>query len=157
MGKYKIDWDQYAATARRAAAEGAVLLRNENHALPLKKGEKISVFGRIQTKYYKSGTGSGGAVHTRYVVSILDALKNCDSLSLNEKVLNAYQEWEKTHPFDQGVGWAGEPWCQEEMKLEESFVEEMQLWSLLDVLLEKTRIIVQKPVVTCFRMLKMTY
>lgn len=124
MGKYMIDWEQYAAAARKAAAEGAVLLRNENQALPLMKGEKVSVFGRIQTNYYKSGTGSGGAVHTRYVVSILDAMKNCDSLSLNEKVLNTYQEWEMTHPFDQGVGWAGEPWCQEEMKLEESFVEE---------------------------------
>lgn len=124
MGKYIIDWDQYAATARKAAAEGAVLLRNENQALPLKNGDKIAVFGRIQTNYYKSGTGSGGAVHTRYVVSILDALRSCDSLTLNEKVLNVYQEWEKTHPFDQGTGWAGEPWCQKEMELEESFVVE---------------------------------
>ena len=28
------------------------------------------------------------------------------------------------HPFDQGSGWAQEPWCQEEMPLEKNLVEE---------------------------------
>ena len=31
----------------------------ENNTLPLKMGEEISVFGRIQNHYCKSGTGSG--------------------------------------------------------------------------------------------------
>ena len=72
MNKYIIDWDEYARVARKAAAEGAVLLENEGRVLPLKKGEKVAVFGRDQLNYYKSGTGSGGLVNTRYVVSILE-------------------------------------------------------------------------------------
>ena len=75
MNPYKIDWERYAALARQTVAEGCVLLKNDDKALPLKKGEKVSVFGRIQFDYYKSGTGSGGAVNTRYVTGILDALK----------------------------------------------------------------------------------
>ena len=31
--------------SRRAAAEGMVLLKNENHLLPLKKGEKVDLYG----------------------------------------------------------------------------------------------------------------
>ena len=70
-----LDFNKYAALARQAAAEGCVLLKNENEALPLRKGDKVAVFGRIAFHYYKSGLGSGGLVNTKYVVGILDALK----------------------------------------------------------------------------------
>jgi hypothetical protein len=43
----------YAATARQAAAEGAVLLRYHRHALPLEKGCCVAVFGRNQLHYYR--------------------------------------------------------------------------------------------------------
>ena len=73
--KYTLDWKEYANTARQMVAEGCVLLKNDRNALPLEEGECVSVFGRIQFDYYKSGTGSGGLVNTPYVVSILDGLK----------------------------------------------------------------------------------
>ena len=38
-----LDWNKYSQTARMAAAEGCVLLRNENHALPLRAAETVSV------------------------------------------------------------------------------------------------------------------
>ena len=107
--RYEIDWDLYAKTAAQAAAEGAVLLKNDRNALPLKKGEKLSVFGRIQFDYYKSGTGSGGMINTRYVVGILDALKEED-LVLNKELEEIYRAWIADHPFDLGKGWAKEPW-----------------------------------------------
>ena len=119
--RYEIDWNRYAALARQAAAEGAVLLRNEDGALPLREGEKTAVFGRIQFDYYKSGTGSGGLVNTKYVVGILDALKE-EKLILNGGVENYYREWMKDHPFDEGPGWAQEPWSQEEAPLPENIV-----------------------------------
>lgn len=120
--RYEIDWEVYAKTAAKAAAEGAVLLKNDNNALPLKEGEKLSVFGRIQFDYYKSGTGSGGMINTKYVVGILDALKE-EKLELNRELENIYLEWIKEHPFDFGSGWAKEPWSQREMPLEREVVE----------------------------------
>ena len=83
--RYAIDWEAYARLAREAAAEGAVLLKNDKQVLPLKEGERLAVFGRIQFDYYKSGTGSGGMINTRYVVGILDALKE-EKLVLNQKL-----------------------------------------------------------------------
>lgn len=114
----------YGKIARLAAAEGIVMLKNDNKALPLEKGTKVAVFGRSQFNYYKSGTGSGGLVNTAYVVGILDALKASPDLILNEKVMSVYEEWLKENPFDIGNGWAAEPWCQKEMVPEEALVKE---------------------------------
>lgn len=58
--------------ARRAAAEGFVLLEN-NGVLPLKPG-KIALYGSGARKTVKGGTGSG-AVRERYSVSIEEGLK----------------------------------------------------------------------------------
>ncbi len=121
--RYIVDWKKYAETARRAAAEGAVLLRNENQALPLRAGEKISVFGRIQFDYYKSGTGSGGMVNTRYVTGILDALKQEKDLQINEELENVYRDWLKDNPLEIGAGWGAEPWSQKEMPLDPEVVK----------------------------------
>lgn len=117
MGTYLIQ--DYAAKAREAAAEGAVLLRNEKQTLPLAQEEKVAVFGRSQFYYYKSGTGSGGLVNTSYVSGILDALEADEGICVNAQVKKVYEEWLKEHPFDAGAGWASEPWFQEEMPLTE--------------------------------------
>ena len=121
--KYTFDWKEYANTARRAVAEGCVLLRNEENALPIKNGETVSVFGRNQFNYYKSGTGSGGMVNTPYVVSILDALKEEETITINQELLHIYEEWLTYHPFDEGKVWANEPWCKEEMELSPDVVK----------------------------------
>ena len=52
-----LDWNDYLKTAAETVSEGIVMLKNENHALPLNKKDEIAVFGRIQLHYYKSGTG----------------------------------------------------------------------------------------------------
>ena len=101
-----------------SAREGAVLLENKNNVLPLKKGDKVSVFGRIQREYYKSGTGSGGLVNVKYVTNIVDSLKESGHVEINEELLNIYEEWKKEHPFDAGQGWGQEPWCQQEMEID---------------------------------------
>ena len=62
-----------ASTARRAAAEGIVMLENKNGALPLKRREKVAIFGRAQIDYNAGGTGSGGSVNTEYQTDILSA------------------------------------------------------------------------------------
>ena len=120
MGKYAVDSERYAALARQAVAEGCVLVKNENQTLPLRKRDKVAVFGRMAFHYYKSGLGSGGLVNTRYVVGILDALKKESDISLDEKVLQVYEDWIKEHPYDAGAGWGLVPWSQEEMPVDDA-------------------------------------
>lgn len=118
MGKITLDWNKYVSAARAAVAEGVVMLEN-NGALPLKKDEELAVFGRVQEHYYKSGTGSGGMVNVDKVYNITDGLVEC-GISLNKKLRAVYAEWEKSNPFDPGVGWGGEPWSQKEMPLDDA-------------------------------------
>lgn len=106
-----------------AAGEGCVLLENKNETLPLAKGEKVSVFGRIQMDYYKSGTGSGGLVNTEFVIGIMDALTECGDIEINMDLYRTYEGWISRNPFNMGEGWAAEPWCQEEMELTDEVVE----------------------------------
>ncbi len=124
MAKYTLDMDKYAALARQAAAEGCVLLKNDDNTLPLAKNARVSVFGRIALTYYKSGTGSGGLVNTTYVTGILDALKDCNDIILDNELISVYEAWVKEHPFDKGAGWGQEPWSQEEMPLTDELVSQ---------------------------------
>ena len=117
MKNYKLDLERYAVLARQATAEGCVLLENEGQALPLREGERVAVFGRMAFHYYKSGLGSGGLVNTRYVVGILDALKACKEIRLDEKLMGIYEDWIRENPFDEGQGWGRVPWCQKEMEV----------------------------------------
>lgn len=73
--------EQIIRLCRRAAAQGAVLLKNEDTALPLCAGDNIAVFGRCQIEYYKSGTGSGGAVNVPYTTNLLMGLEIIISIS----------------------------------------------------------------------------
>lgn len=41
MSKFTLDWKQYAALARQAAAECCVLLENKNNTLPLAEGRDM--------------------------------------------------------------------------------------------------------------------
>lgn len=119
-----LDWAVYEKTAREMAAEGLVLLKNDNKALPLKQGETVSVFGRMQNHYYKSGTGSGGMVNVARVVGILDALNECKDVNVNQKLAETYAAWDKEHPVELGLGWGQEPWSQAEMPVTEELVQE---------------------------------
>ena len=101
--KYTLDYEKYAELARRVAAEGSVLLRNEDGVLPLQKGQRVSIFGRTQFEHYKSGTGSGGMVNAPYVTNITDSLKEDGTVQVNEVLEAQYREWLKDHPFDFGV------------------------------------------------------
>ena len=64
-----------SALCRKAAAQGAVLLKNTDRVLPLLESDNVAVFGRCQKEYYRSGTGSGGAVNVPYTTNLLDGLR----------------------------------------------------------------------------------
>ncbi len=112
---------ELADFSRIAAADGIVMLEN-NGVLPLKKGETVSVFGRIQADYIKSGTGSGGLVNVLYKTNIPDSLREDGDVRINEELADVYKTWLKENPYDDGGGWH-EPWSQVEMPLDEKTVE----------------------------------
>ncbi|MFR6563815.1 MAG: glycoside hydrolase family 3 C-terminal domain-containing protein [Eubacterium ventriosum] len=100
-----------------------VLLKNENNTLPLTEQDKVSVFGRPMIEYYRSGTGSGGAVNVEYATNILDGFEN-SNLNFNKTIVEDYKEWLKDHPFDNGGGgWACEPWFQKDMQIDRSIMQ----------------------------------
>lgn len=116
-----LDWNKYLDIAAETVAEGIVMLKNENEALPLAKNEEIALFGRIQLHYYKSGTGSGGLVNVSKVTNIADGLLE-SGVKLHARLFDTYKEWDEKHPFDIGSGWGDEPWSQEEMPLDDELV-----------------------------------
>lgn len=116
-----LDWNKYLDTAAETAAEGIVMLKNDNAALPVAKDEEISVFGRIQLDYYKSGTGSGGMVNVHKVTGIVDGLLECGA-KINTELLEFYKNRAEEQPFDLGDGWGDEPWCQQEFALTDEIV-----------------------------------
>ena len=61
------------ALAQALAEDAIVLLKNEEHLLPLKPGMPLAVFGRTQIDTIYSGNGSGSA-HAEGVLSISEAL-----------------------------------------------------------------------------------
>lgn len=115
----------FAEFCRKVAAEGAILLKNKDNVLPLKENERVSIFGRCQIDYYRSGTGSGGRVNVEYTTNLLDGLRSKPEIKVNEDLAAIYQDWIKENPFnDGGGGWAAEPWYQKEMPLSDSMVKD---------------------------------
>lgn len=62
---------EVAALARRAGAESCVLLKNNNHALPLDLSAPVALFGRVQKNYFYVGNGSGGDVSAPYSINLV--------------------------------------------------------------------------------------
>ena len=50
---------EHIQLSKEAAKEGMVLLKNENHLLPLAEGTCIALFGKGSFDYVKGGGGSG--------------------------------------------------------------------------------------------------
>lgn len=117
-----LDWEAYTRCARRAAADGIVLLRNEKEVLPLPEGACVSLFGRGQLTYYKSGTGSGGMVNVGHVTGIREALENEKGILLNRELMHLYDRWNDENPPVTGKGWGDDPWSQAEMPLTREIV-----------------------------------
>ena len=78
-------------TAYNIAAEGTVLLKNDNHTLPLAKNSKINVFGITQVQTFLGGSGSGsGSIQNP--VYLTEALK-AEGFQVNDELYKAYNAY----------------------------------------------------------------
>lgn len=83
-------------------SEGAVLLRNENNTLPLKKGSKVTILGAMSYNYICGGTGSAGGKYDEYTYTMKEAFDGSKTegsgasqekyLDVNEKAWNWLEE-----------------------------------------------------------------
>ena len=86
---------QHIELSREAAQEGMVLLKNDGGALPLKKGEKVALFGKATIEYIKGGGGSGD-VYSPYVRNIYEGFKEKEldgKVSLYNPLIDFYKEY----------------------------------------------------------------
>lgn len=96
---------KHREVARRAAADGMVLLKNEGKVLPVSKDKPVALYGAGAVKTIKGGTGSGD-VNSRETVSVWQGMKNAGYQITTEKWLSAYEkEYEEKR-----LAWKNEIW-----------------------------------------------
>ncbi len=105
---------------RSVAAQGAVLL--ENRVLPFDAGTKVAIFGRVQVDWFCTGYGSGGDVNAPYKMNLLEGLRECEALAVNEKLARVYEKWVAENPPDHGV-WGCWPRFHPEMPVTAELVQ----------------------------------
>jgi beta-glucosidase len=80
-----------ADTAREAATEGMVLLKNDGKVLPLTYPTKIALFGNSSYDLIAGGTGSGD-VNKKYVTSLAEGLV-LPSFALDDSLKMSYTQY----------------------------------------------------------------
>ena len=86
------DWEtEHRQLAKEAAAEGIVLLKNEDQLLPLKAGSKVALYGAGAGRTIKGGTGSGD-VNERERVTIWQGMKNAGFEITSEDWIRSYEK-----------------------------------------------------------------
>lgn len=109
------------ALARRAAAEGIVLLKNNNDALPVRPDETVAVFGRVQYDWFYVGYGSGGDVKPPYRINLIEGLENAD-VRVDGKLKDIYGKWCRKNVPDEGF-WGHWPYNFKEMPLSDDVID----------------------------------
>lgn len=114
---------EVATLARRAGAESCVLLKNNNHALPLDLSAPVALFGRVQKNYFYVGNGSGGDVSAPYSINLVQGLVNA-GVQLDSTVLAAYESWCTASVNDPDPGfWGHWPRYYAEMPVKQDWVQ----------------------------------
>lgn len=85
------DLEAGAKVARKAAADGMVLLQNNKSALPISNDVSASLFGVPISEINTGGRGSA-LVHAQYQMGIAEGLRNA-GLTLNESLIEKYDEY----------------------------------------------------------------
>lgn len=82
-------YPEHDALVLQAAREGMVLLKNDNAALPLKKGSTVNVFGSGAV-VFRSGCLGAGKINPRYSIRVKEGIEKYSSLVLNTELYDFY-------------------------------------------------------------------
>ncbi len=118
----KLAVPEIADAARALAADGIVLLKNENQTLPIRQEDTVAVFGRSAVDYFTVGYGSGGDVIAPYRKSLMDGLVE-QGVKIDGILASRYETWchlPKNIP-DEGY-WGHWPMSNPEMPLKDEEV-----------------------------------
>lgn len=80
---------EHEKIALEAAREGIVLLKNEENALPLRKGETLNLFGR-GVHEFRIGAVGAGKINPRYSINFIEAVRAQSDYFLNEELAEFY-------------------------------------------------------------------
>ncbi|WP_321435783.1 glycoside hydrolase family 3 N-terminal domain-containing protein [uncultured Bacteroides sp.] len=122
----KPDLKAHAAITRSSAAEGMVLLKNDNAALPIAAGlQNIALFGNTSYNFIAGGTGSGD-VNKAYVVDLQQGLQNA-GFGIQPKIKAVYEKYktyqdEKLQDLNNSRSWFLGPLRPEEISFDELFL-----------------------------------
>ena len=98
----KLLQDEYAHSVSEQE-EGSVLLKNDNNALPLAKGAKITLLGHATVDpYYKANSGGTWENNSSMLLTYVEAMRGAGFV-LNEEVITAYEEAGGTRTPSPGV------------------------------------------------------
>jgi beta-glucosidase len=103
---------------RKIAAEGMVLLKNENHTLPLEPG-KIALFGAGAVDTVTCGTGSGYIV-APYIVNVEKGLRNAGFIVTSGAYLKRFAAADKkANKKDKTLSWLDKRFSGEKILIDE--------------------------------------
>ncbi|MCH4553429.1 beta-glucosidase [Aestuariibaculum lutulentum] len=123
----KPNLEENASIARSAAAQGMVLLKNENQALPLlDKGQNLALFGNGSYETIVGGSGSGFVMRAGPTVHIIEGLKN-QNFNVSKSLEDTYTAYisENTPPTGMIDMTRGRKKRAPEMLLDEKLIQTM--------------------------------
>ena len=83
---------EIAGKARQLAADGIVLLKNNNNTLPIRGDDTVAVFGRCAIDYFTVGYGSGGDVIPPYQKNLMESLVE-RGVRIDGQLASTYVTW----------------------------------------------------------------
>ncbi len=106
-GTGTVTTDESEEVCQTIEEEGMVLLKNDEEALPLKSGAKISLFGQDSVDFVYGGSGSG-SVDTKLAPTLKEAMEYA-GFEVNETLWNFYdtgagKDYRKSVPDETGEG-----------------------------------------------------